>query len=78
LKDLPEKPLILDIDCALGMQTLELTRNTKGKIIAIDTHKPFLDVLKEGILKEGFTGRVKTRKGSMFSPTYRKNSFDVI
>ena len=78
LKDLPEKPLILDIGCGPGMQTLELVRNTKGKIIAIDTHEPFLDILKKRILKEGFTGRVEAKKGSMFSLAYRKNSFDII
>jgi 2-polyprenyl-3-methyl-5-hydroxy-6-metoxy-1,4-benzoquinol methylase len=32
LKDLPEKPRILDVGCGLGMQTLMLAKLSNGKI----------------------------------------------
>jgi len=78
LSSLPEKPHILDIGCGPGMQTLELARNTKGTITAIDTHLPFLEVLNQKIGQEGFSGRVKTEKMSMFTLKFPKDSFDVI
>jgi ubiquinone/menaquinone biosynthesis C-methylase UbiE len=78
LNNLPKQPLILDIGCGPGIQTLELARNTKGKIIATDTHEPHLKVLNKKIAKADFSGRVKIQKLYMFSLTYPKNSFDVI
>ena len=45
LKDLPSEPLILDIGCGPGMQTLELAKISNGKIIALDNYQPFLDIL---------------------------------
>ena len=47
LKNLPTEPLILDIGCGHGIQTLELAKISKGKIIAIDNYQPFLDILKK-------------------------------
>jgi len=78
LKDLPEKPLILDIGCGPGMQTIELAKNTEGKIIAIDTHEPFLEVLKGKIMAENLIGKIDARKGSMFSLEFNKNTFNLI
>jgi tRNA G46 methylase TrmB len=33
----PEQPLILDIGCSPGVQTIELARLSKGRIIAKDS-----------------------------------------
>jgi len=35
----------VDIGCGPGMQTLELARISGGRIVAVDNHQPFLDVL---------------------------------
>ena len=78
LKDLPKNPLILDIGCGPGMQTIELAKTTDGKIIAIDTHEPFLDVLKKKAITEGLDEKIEVQKGSMFSLEFEKNSFDLI
>jgi len=78
LKDLSKKPLILDIGCGPGMQTIELAKNTEGKIIAIDTHEPFLKVLKGKTVAENLTGKIDVQKGSMFSLEFNKNTFDLI
>ncbi|MCK5581393.1 MAG: class I SAM-dependent methyltransferase, partial [Candidatus Omnitrophica bacterium] len=42
---LSEQPLILDIGCGPGMQTLELAKISKGKITALDNYQGFLDIL---------------------------------
>jgi len=61
LKRLPAEPLILDIGCGHGMQTLELARICKGKIIALDNYQPFLDILNKNAKEEGFEKRIITK-----------------
>lgn len=78
LKDLPSKPNILDIGCGPGMQTIELAKNINGKIVALDPHKPFLDVLTRNSVEQGVSEKIKATEGSMFSLEFAKNSFDVI
>jgi ubiquinone/menaquinone biosynthesis C-methylase UbiE len=78
LKDLPSEPSILDIGCGPGMQTIEIAKNTNGRIVALDSHKPFLDVLTKNSVEEGVSEKIKATEGSMFSLEFDKNSFDVI
>jgi SAM-dependent methyltransferase len=78
LKDLPSNPLILDIGCGPGMQTLDLARYTKGKIIAVDNHQPFLEQLHQRALAEGLTGHISTANQSMFELKFPEKSFDLI
>ncbi len=47
LSDLPPEPTILDIGCGCGMQTLELARLSRGKVVALDNYQPLLDRLQE-------------------------------
>ena len=42
---LSEQPLILDIGCGHGVQTIELAKISKGTIIALDNHQAFLNKL---------------------------------
>jgi SAM-dependent methyltransferase len=78
LENLPLEPSILDIGCGPGMQTIELAKNINGRIVALDTHKPFLDVLTTNSVEEGVAERIKALEGSMFSLEFERNSFDVI
>jgi len=78
LKDLPERPRILDVGCGPGMQTLELARLSKGEIWAIDNHQAFLDVLSRNAAKEGLGSRIKTVNMDMCSLSVTKKFFDVI
>jgi cyclopropane fatty-acyl-phospholipid synthase-like methyltransferase len=78
LADLPPQPLILDIGCGPGMQTIELARCTNGKIIAIDTHQPFLDKLKQRAKAESLSDRITTINISMFALDFDTRSFDAI
>ncbi len=73
-----EQPLILDIGCGHGMQTIELARISDGKIIALDNHQGFLDILMERARKEGLEEKIIPKNASMLEMDYEENSFDII
>lgn len=78
LKNLPSEPLILDIGCGHGIQTLELARISNAKIIALDNYQPFLDILMKNAAKEGLQTRIIPKNQSMLEMDFKDGSFDVI
>lgn len=78
LADLPSRPRILDIGCGLGMQTIELAKQTDGTITAIDNHAPFLEALRQRALEEGVAGRITILQASMFDLEFEKGTIDLI
>jgi SAM-dependent methyltransferase len=78
LDDLPPEPLILDIGCGHGMQTLELARISNGNIIALDTYQPFLDILLKNAIKERLDARITLKNQSMLEMDFKDGTFDVI
>ncbi len=78
MQNLPYHPQILDIGCGPGLQTLELARRTAGKIVAVDTHQPFLDTLQQRAQAAGLSERISLENASMFALTYQPNSFDAL
>ncbi len=78
LIDLPPHPQILDIGSGPGMQTIALARLTKGKVIATDTHGPFLEVLRQRAEEAGVSDQIETNKMSMFALDFKERSFDLI
>lgn len=78
LTELPSDPCILDVGCGNGMQTLELARLSKGRIIALDNHQPYLDVLDNKIKIMNFSHRITTINQSMLDMKFDANKFDVI
>ncbi len=78
LKNLPDELIILDIGCGHGMQTIELARISKAKIIAIDIYQPFLDILRKKAIEEGFDKRIITNNQSMLDMNFKNNMFDII
>ena len=78
LNDLPPNPLILDVGCGPGMQTIQLTKLIDGKIIALDNHQPFLDELNKRAIKAGVENKIKILNKSMFSMDFKEKEFDVI
>ncbi|MEW9054018.1 MAG: class I SAM-dependent methyltransferase [Neobacillus sp.] len=77
-KLLPTRPLILEIGCGPGMQTIELASLTSGTIVAADLNEGFLAVLQEKVEKYGLQNKVTVEKANMKSLPYSEGQFDVI
>ncbi len=78
INDLPEHPLILDVGCGKGIQTIDLAMVTYGKIIALDRYQPFIDHLSNMIRKKALTGKVEAVKGDMGEMKFPRDYFDLI
>jgi ubiquinone/menaquinone biosynthesis C-methylase UbiE len=78
IPDMPLKPKILDIGCGPGMQTLDLAKLSRGEIIAIDLHQPFLDKLVRRANEAGVDGHIQARKLSMFEMDFEPEQFDLV
>lgn len=74
----PKNPLILDIGCGTGVHTTELAKISGGKIIALDNHQAFLDILMERAEKEGVEKNIVPKNMSMLDMDFEKNTFDII
>ena len=71
-------PLILDIGCGQGIQTIELAKISNGKIIAIDNHQAFLDTLMEQAKKERIEENIIPKNISMLDMNFEEETFDII
>jgi ubiquinone/menaquinone biosynthesis C-methylase UbiE len=78
LKNLSERPRILDICCGPGMQTVTSAKLSNGEIFALDNHQPFLEQLKETVKEEDFASEIKVINGDMNALDYEDVSFDVV
>ncbi len=78
LTELPRSPEILDIGCGVGKQTMTLAKLTSGKIIALDNHSPFIEILKRKIDQAGYSNRINCVIGDMASMEFADKSFDLV
>jgi ubiquinone/menaquinone biosynthesis C-methylase UbiE len=78
MTELPEKPRILDIGCGPGKQTIELAKLSRGKIVALDNHQPFLDKVRQDALAFGLAQYIETLNQDMNAMRFGPESFDVI
>jgi len=78
LSGLPVRPDILDVGCGTGRQTLVLAELSKGTIIALDNHEPFVNTLRRSVERLGLGDRVRAVVGDMNSMSFPESSFDVI
>jgi ubiquinone/menaquinone biosynthesis C-methylase UbiE len=78
LKDLPPNPLILDIGCGPGMQTLNLAYLKNNRLLAVDNHQPFLTQLKHHAQTMAGQNQIILTNASMFDLPFPANSFDAI
>ena len=75
---LPPEPVVVDVGCGPGMQTLELARLSRSRVVAIDNHGPFLAELKERALREGVADLVEPRLGDMHDLQLASESVDLL
>lgn len=78
VKDLPDNPIILDIACGKGDQTIDLAENTNGRIIATDVYDPYLNCLASKLKDKGLQNRVEIKNMSMMDLDFDDESFDLI
>jgi len=78
MKNVPKNPKILDIGCGPGMQTMELARLSKGKVVALDNHQPFLDRVNKDAKALGLSQHVETLSQDMNTMDFKPESFDII
>jgi ubiquinone/menaquinone biosynthesis C-methylase UbiE len=74
----PEQPFILDIGCGPGVQTIELAKLSKGRIIALDNHQAFLDKLIKKAKEEELSDHIVPKNRSMLDIDFEGNTFDII
>ena len=75
---LPKQPLILDIGCGPGVQTIELAKLSNSKLIALDNHQAFLDKLMKKAKDEGLLDHIVSKNISMLDMDFEENTFDII
>lgn len=78
LPKLPSNPRILDVGCGPGAQTLVLASLSGGQVTAVDTHEPFLQVLREKAAAQGLSGQITVHQMSMDALDFPDHSFDLI
>lgn len=78
LPDLPPEPVVLDLGCGPGVQTLALARELGVPITAVDVYQPFLDRLDKAAREAGLDHLITTRAGSMDELPEAEGSVDLI
>ena len=73
-----EQPLILDVGCGPGLQTIKLAKLSGGKIFAIDIHQPYLEQLRQSAEKEEVLDKIEILNKSMLKMDFPDEYFDII
>ncbi|WP_298866759.1 class I SAM-dependent methyltransferase [uncultured Gimesia sp.] len=75
---LPDNPVILDIGCGPGMQTLALAKASQGNLTAVDNCEEYLNILHQWVTESDLTGQVKIINADMNDLCFADASFDLI
>jgi trans-aconitate methyltransferase len=68
--DLPSAPLVLDVGCGPGAQTVVLAEALPGaRVIAVDIHEPYVDEVARRAAEAGVADRVTAVVGDMHDLT---------
>lgn len=77
-RDLPAAPEVLDLGCGVGGQTLHLAELTRGTLVAVDNHPPFIERLNRMAGDKGLSHRIRAVVGDMAALRLPPGSFDLI
>jgi SAM-dependent methyltransferase len=69
---------VLDLGCGTGAQTRLLAENTPARIVAIDSHPPFVAELNRAMQALGVAERVEGRVGDMQLLDGPRGAFDLV
>jgi ubiquinone/menaquinone biosynthesis C-methylase UbiE len=75
---LPGCPRILDVGCGPGMQTIDLALNTRGTLVAVDNHMPFLREVRRRADTAAVSHAVNVVCASMVDLPFGDGQFDII
>ena len=75
---LPPQPLVLDLGCGPGAATTLLARETRGRVVGLDLHRPFLYEVRRRAGDAGLESRVAAVHGDMESPPFAPGTFDLV
>jgi SAM-dependent methyltransferase len=75
---IPSSPLILDVGCGPGSQTLVLAEALGGSVVAVDIHQPYLDRLDQAASRFGLSDRIRTVNASMDALHFPEETFDLV
>jgi SAM-dependent methyltransferase len=75
---LSRAPMIVDLGCGVGGQTLHLADLTTGSIVAVDQHAPSIERLRATLAARGLTQRVQARVGDMAHLDLPQESYDLV
>ncbi|WP_308257743.1 class I SAM-dependent methyltransferase [Pseudonocardia lacus] len=75
---LPDRPRIVDIGCGTGAATLPLLAATGGSAVAVDTHAPFLDRLRDEARAAGAADRLRTLDAPMQDLPLPEGAVDLL
>lgn len=77
LKNLTDKPKILDVGCGKGIQTVELAKISQGHVTAVDNKPDFLEALNENFQSNTITD-YRLVEADMGNMPFEENEFDLI
>jgi SAM-dependent methyltransferase len=77
-RDLPPSPVIIDLGCGVGGQTLHLAELTSGTITAVDSHAPSIERLRATVGDRGLGDRVSPMVGDFANLEQPPESFDLV
>jgi ubiquinone/menaquinone biosynthesis C-methylase UbiE len=69
---------VLDLGCGTGRQTRVLAQHSPARIVAIDSHRPFVEELERQARALGVADRIDARVGDMRQLDFASGAFDVI
>ena len=76
--DLPPSPVVIDLGCGVGGQTIHLAEFTSGTIVAVDSHAPSVERLRATVAERGLSQRVSPVVSDMANLEQPLASFDLV